>query len=53
MSEVELKKNINFKAYGKCDVTNKRSEDELRSSSSVKVNKDFVNEIFSGLMWLG
>lgn len=54
MLAMKFKERTKFKSYGKCDLLRKRLCDEEMSFVHHKVGyKDYVNEIFAGLMWLG
>jgi len=54
MLEMKFKERTKFKSYGKCDLLRKRLCAEEISSVQHKVNyRDYVNEIFAGLSWLG
>ena len=54
MSEVKFKENIKFKTYGRCESVQKRLSDEAMNVTPHKNDyKDYVDEIFAGLMWLG
>jgi len=54
MLEMKFKKTTKFKSYGKCDLLRKRLCAEETGSTQQKVdNRDYVNEIFAGLSWLG
>ena len=54
MLTIKLKEKTKLKSYGKCDLLRKRLCAEEINSAQYKVNnKDYVNEIFAGLMWLG
>lgn len=54
MLEVKFKENIKFKTYGRCESVQKHLSDEAVNVTPHKhENKDYVNEIFAGLMWLG
>lgn len=54
MSEVKFKERSKFKAYGKCESIQKNFSDKEECSSPERTDsKDYVNEIFAGLMWLG
>ena len=54
MLSMKFKEEAKFKSYGKCDLLRKRLCAEEMNSVQNKVNyRDYVNEIFAGLMWLG
>ena len=54
MLNMKFKETAKFKSYGKCDLLRKRLCAEEAVSIQPKVgNRDYVNEIFAGLMWLG
>ena len=54
MLNTKFKETTKFKSYGKCDLLRKRLCAEEVCTVQPKVgNRDFVNEIFAGLMWLG
>lgn len=54
MLAMKFKETTKFKSYGKCNLLRKRLCDEETGSVQQKVDfKDYVNEIFAGLMWLG
>ena len=54
MLEDKYKGNTNFKTYGKCELVQKRLNNDVLNAAQDKVNhKDYINEIFAGLMWLG
>ena len=54
MLSMKFKEETKFKSYSKCDLLRKRLCAEEINSVQYKVNyKDYVNEIFAGLMWLG
>lgn len=54
MMTIKFKETTKFKAYGKCDLLRKRLCDEEMYSTPQKTNdKDYINEIFAGLIWLG
>ena len=54
MSEVKYKEREKFNKYGRCESDRKRVGDEAIYASPQKNSyKDYVNEIFAGLMWLG
>ena len=54
MLDAKSKGNIKFKTYGKCVSVEKRFRDDEINTAQDKVNhKDYMNEIFAGLMWLG
>ena len=43
-----------FKSYGKCDLLRKHLCTEEYCSVQQKTDyRDYINEIFAGLMWLG
>ena len=54
MLSMKFKEQAKFKSSGKCDLLRKRLCAEEMNSAEYKVNyRDYVNEIFAGLMWLG
>lgn len=54
MLAIKLKETTKLKSYGKCDLLRKRLCDEEISLNQPKIGfKDYVNEIFAGLSWLG
>lgn len=54
MLDVEFKNEVKFKACGKGDLVRKGLCDEILASSEQKMNyKEYMNEIFAGLIWLG
>ena len=54
MLEVKFKQNIKFATYGKCESIQKRLSDDAINAAQDKLDhKDYMNEIFAGLMWLG
>lgn len=54
MLSIKIKQTTKLKSYGKCNLLRKRLCEEEISSTQQKVNsKDYVNEIFAGLSWLG
>lgn len=54
MLSMKFKETSKFKSYGKYDLLRKRLCSEEITSVQQKVgNRDYVNEIFAGLMWLG
>jgi len=51
---MKLKQNTKLKSYGKCDVLRKRFRIEEVSVAQNKISyREYMNEIFAGLMWLG
>lgn len=54
MLAMKIKATTKFKSYGKCDLLRIRLCDEISCSSKHKTNfKDYIDEIFAGLIWLG
>ena len=54
MLSMKLKETTKLKSYGKCELIRKRLCEEENSYTQPKVDyKDYVNEIFAGLSWLG
>ena len=54
MLSIKFREQTKLKPYGKCDLLRKRLCVEEMSTEQYKANnKDYVNEIFAGLMWLG
>lgn len=54
MLATKFKETTKFKSYGKCDLLRVRLCDETTCYTKNKYNfKDYVNEIFAGLIWLG
>ena len=54
MLDIEFKDDAKFKMSGKSDFLHKRLCDEVLGSSEQKMNyKEYMNEIFAGLIWLG
>lgn len=54
MSEVKLKTNVRFKAYGKCNEQDNQPGNKVVTSIQPKVAyKDYMDEFFAGLIWLG
>ena len=54
MSEVKFKDHSKFSAFGKCESIQKHVGDDKESSQENRADyKEYVNEIFAGLMWLG
>ena len=50
----KIKETTKFKSYGKCDLLRKQLCVEEMGSAQDKVNiREYVNEIFAGLSWLG
>ena len=50
----KFKETTKFKSYGKCDLLRKQLCAEEMSSVQNKVDiREYVNEIFAGLSWLG
>jgi len=51
---MKLKQNTKLKSYGKCDLLRKRLCIEEIGIVQNKISyRDYMNEIFAGLMWLG
>jgi len=49
-----LKDTTKFKSYGKCNLLRLHLCDETACAARNKIEtKDYINEIFAGLMWLG
>ena len=54
MLAMKFKETTKFKSHGKCDLLRTRLCDETARLSKHKTNlKDYANEIFAGLIWLG
>ena len=54
MLAMKIKQTTKLKSYGKCGLLRKRLCEEETSLRQQKVGyKDYVNEIFAGLSWLG
>lgn len=54
MLVMKFKEATKFKSNGKCDLLRIRLCDETVCASKHKYNfKDYVDEIFAGLIWLG
>ena len=54
MLDVEFKDDVRFKVYGKDDFLGNGLCDKALASSEQKMNyKEYMNEIFAGLIWLG
>ena len=54
MSEIKFKGHVKFKTFGKCSSMQKRLGSEETDLLQQRTDyKDYVNEIFAGLMWLG
>jgi len=54
MLTMKFKESTKFKSYGKCDLLRKRLCAEETGLVQQKFDyKNYVNEIFAGLMWLG
>lgn len=51
---MKFKDATKFKSQGKCDLLRKQLCAEQSCSTTNKVDyRDYMNEIFAGLMWLG
>ena len=54
MLNMKFKETIKSKSYSKGDLLPKRMcAEEVTATQSKIGNRDYVNEIFAGLMWLG
>lgn len=54
MSEIKFKGKTKFKALAKYDLLRKRSDNSVISLTEQKVGyRDYIDEMFAGLMWLG
>ncbi len=54
MINESFKTTTKFKAYGKCDLLRKRlCAEEINFVQQKHTTRDYVNEIFAGLIWLG
>lgn len=54
MLDVKFKNNTKFKICGKSDYVRNRSSSNVMHSSVQKTGyRDYINEIFAGLIWLG
>ena len=54
MFNTKFKGAAKFKTYGKCELSRKNLCDDAMVSNETKVNyRDYMNEIFAGLIWLG
>lgn len=54
MITMKFKETTKLKSSGKCDLLRRRLCDEVSYSFQQKDGyKDYINEIFAGLMWLG
>lgn len=54
MSDVKFKGTTKYKAHEKCKFSRKDLCDEVMVSSETKVGyRDYMNEVFAGLIWLG
>lgn len=54
MLSENIKATTKFKSYGKCDLLRKRlCAEEMTFMQKKHTTKDYINEIFAGLMWLG
>jgi len=54
MLSMKFKEEAKFKSYGKCDLLHKPQCAEDMNLMKNKVDyRDYVNEIFAGLIWLG
>ena len=51
---IKFKQSTKFKSYGKCDLLRKRlCSEEIDIAQNKLGYKEYMNEIFAGLMWLG
>ncbi|MFK5913916.1 MAG: hypothetical protein QM484_06045 [Woeseiaceae bacterium] len=54
MLNIKVKGGHKFKSVGKCDLLRKRLCDESMEAPLNKIStKEYMDEIFAGLMWLG
>ena len=54
MLTIKFKETTKLKSSGKCNLLRRRLRDETSYSFQQKDGyKDYINEIFAGLMWLG
>jgi len=54
MLKMRFKESTKFKSYGKCDLLRKQLCVEEAGLVQQKIDyKNYINEIFAGLMWLG
>lgn len=51
---MKLKQNTKLKSYGKCDLLRKRlCIDDIDTVQNKISYREYMNEIFAGLIWLG
>ena len=54
MPEIKLKQSSKFQAYGKSEVLRKQAATNKTTTIQQKDDyKDYMNEYFAGLIWLG